>query len=119
MTADELQTIEAELQKRGYKKYTTCLTSTESWAWFKSFDKDWDEDEHITSGYQIAFRVWDWRPYQHRDKNMPPYGFDFWTSPLGTDFRVDCESNWEPIADIDTFERMAAEFNAMVRKFAK
>lgn len=118
MTADELQTLESELQKRGYRKWTTALTSTESYAWFKSFDKDWDEEEHITSGYQIAFRVWDWRPYQY-DKNMSPYGFDFWTSPLGTDFRMDFTANWETIADIDTFERMAAEFNQMVRKYAK
>lgn len=117
MTADKLQTLESELQKRGYRKSMVGLTSNETYAWFKSFGKDWDEDEHITNGYQIAFRVWDWRQYQHRDKNMPPYGFDFWTSPLGTDFRMDFTSNWEPIADIDTFERMAAEFNAMVRKY--
>lgn len=117
MTADELQTIESELQKRGYRKYTDGLTSTETYAWFKSFDKEADEDGHIIAGYQTAFRVWDWRPYQCRDKNMPPYGFDFWTSPLGTDFRMDFVSNWEPIADIGTFERMAAEFNQMVRKY--
>lgn len=117
MTADELQTLESELQKRGYRRYTTALTSSESYAWFKSFDKAKDEEEHVTSGYQVAFRVWDWRQYQHRDKNMPPYGFDFWTSPLGTDFRTDFTSNWEPICNIDTFERMAAEFNQMVRKF--
>lgn len=36
MTEKELQTIENELQKRGYKKYTTCLTSTESYAWFNT-----------------------------------------------------------------------------------
>lgn len=117
MTASELNSIETELLNRGYRKWTTCLTSTESYAWFKSFDKDWDEEEHITSGYQVAFRVWDWRPYQHRDPDMHPYGFDFWTSPLGTDFRMDFTSNWEPIADIDVFERMAAEFNQMVRKY--
>lgn len=119
MTDKDLQTIESDLAKRGYKKSTTSLTATESWAWFKSFDKEKDEDGHIISGYQIAFRVWDWRQYQCRDKNMPPYGFDFWTSPLGTDFRADFTSNWEPIADIDAFERMAAEFNAMVRRFVK
>lgn len=118
MTEKELQILESELQKRGYRKYTTALTSTESYAWFKSFDKEKDEDGYTISGYQVAFRVWDWRQYQHRDPYMHPYGFDFWTSPLGTDFRTDLISNWEPICDIDTFERMAAEFNAMVRKFA-
>lgn len=119
MTADQLQTLEAELQKRGYKKYTSALTSTESYAWFKSFDKEEDEDGDLTNGYQVAFRVWDGRPYQKRDPYMHPYGFDFWTSPLSTDFRTDFTSNFEPICDIDTFERMAAEFNQMVRKFVK
>lgn len=116
MTADELQTLESELQKRGYRRYTTALTSSESYAWFKSFDKETDEDGHLISGYQVAFRVWDLRKY--RDRDAPPYGFDFWTSPLGTDFRTDFTSNWEPICDIDTFERMAAEFNQLVRKYS-
>ena len=115
MTAKELQTIENELQKRGYKKYTTGRTSTESYAWFKAFDKEKDDDDYVISGYQIAFRVWDFRKYV--DRNAPPYGFDFWTSPLGSAFRTDFTSNWEPICDIDTFERMAAEFNQMVREF--
>ncbi len=118
MAQDELKAIETELQKRGYKKWTTALTSTESYAWFKTFDKEKDEGGYIISGYQIAFRVWDWRPYQNRDPYMHPYGLDFWTSPLGTDFRTDFTSNWEPICDIDTFERMAAEFNQMVRKYS-
>lgn len=117
MTTTELQTIEAELEKRGYRKYTECLTSNESWAWFKAFDKDKDDDGKVVAGYQIAFRVWDWRRHLERDPHMHPYGLDMWTSPLGTDFRMDFTSNWEPICDIDTFERMAAEFNAMVRKY--
>lgn len=119
MITEELQTIEAELQKRGYRKRTTCLTSSETYAWFKSFDKGKDDDGHIISGYQIAFRVWDWYRYQLRNPKIPPYSFDFWTSPLGTDIRMDFTSNWEPICDIDTFERMAEEFNQMVRKYAK
>lgn len=119
MTADKLQTLESELQKRGYRKFIRAITDNETYAWFKSFGKDWDEDEHITNGYQVAFRVWDFGKYRDRDKNMPPYGFDFWTSPLGTDSRADFTSNWGPIADIDTFERMAAEFNQMVRRFVK
>jgi hypothetical protein len=115
MTADELQTLESELQKRGYRKFTGGLTDNETYAWFKSLNKEEDEDGHVISGYQVAFRVWDFRIY--RDRDAPPYGFDFWTSPLGTDFRMDFVSNWEPIADIGTFERMAAEFNQMVRKY--
>lgn len=107
MTANELKAIETELQKRGYKKLTVTLTSQEDYGWFKTFgDKDND--------YQIEFRVWDWTKY--RNHNLAPYGFDVWVSPLGTESRM-VTSNWEPICDIDTFERMAAEFNQMARKF--
>lgn len=115
MTDKELKKIEAELKKRGYRKYTTCLTSTESWAWFKSFDKEKNDDGCVVNGYQVAFRVWDFTRYL--DRNAPSYGFDFWTSALGTDSRMDFTSNWEPICDIDTFERMAEEFHNLVRKF--
>lgn len=119
MTDKELKAIESELQRRGYRKYTTALTSTESYAWFKTFGKEKNEDGRVINGYQIAFRVWDFRKYQDREPALRqyPYGFDFWTSPLGSDFRTDFTSNWEPICDIDTFERMAAEFNQMVRRF--
>ena len=115
MTANELKAIETVLQKRGYRKYVEYLTSNETYAWFKTFDKEKDDDDYVMSGYQIAFRVWDFRKYV--DRNAPPYGFDFWTSPLGSAFRTDFTSNWEPICDIDTFERMAEEFHKLVRKF--
>lgn len=119
MTEKGLKKIEAELERRGYRKYTTCLTSTESWAWFKTFDKDKDDDDCVVNGYQVAFRVWDFSRYMYRDKNIQPYGLDFWTSALGTDSRMDFTSNWEPICDLDTFERMAKEFNVLVRKYIK
>lgn len=113
MTEKELRSLESELDKRGYRKWTHALTSSESWAWVKSFGKD----GYVVNGYQVAFRVWDFTKY--RDRNAPPYGFDFWTSAPGTDSRMDFTSNWEPICDIDTFERMAAEFNAMIRMYVK
>lgn len=119
MTPHQLQTIEAELQRRGYTKYTRCLTDNETYAWFKSFDKRKNEDGEIISGIQIAFRVWDNSELCHRHKLAENcvYGFDFWTSPIGTDSRMDFTSNWEPICDIDTFEKMAHEFNEWVRKY--
>ena len=119
MTPNQLQTLEAELQRRGYRKYTTCLTSTESWAWFKTFDKETDEDGWAISGYQVAFRVWDRTKFNRHSHILSPegaYGFDFWTSPLGTSARLDFTSNWYPISDFDTFECMAAEFHAFARK---
>lgn len=97
MTAEQLKTIEAELQKRGYKKWTTALTSSEDWAWFKTFGKKQDENGEVTHGYQITFRVWDGSKYPGCPKEHP-YGFDFWTSALGADSRMNFESNWEPIA---------------------
>lgn len=113
MTSKELKAIEAELERRGYRKYTHPLTSSESWAWFKNFDKEEDEEGRVISGYQVAFRVWDFTDYDRTHH----YGFDVWASPLGADDFADIEVDWEPICDVDTFERMAAEFNTMVRKF--
>lgn len=57
MTSKELKAIEAELERRGYRKYTHPLTLSESWAWLKNFDKEEDEEERVISGYQVAFRV--------------------------------------------------------------
>lgn len=119
MTEKELRTLENELQRRGYRKYTTGLTSTESYAWFKTFNKEKDKDGEVINGYQIAFRVWDWSRFRYREPQLHDYGFDLWTSPCGTDFRTVLTASWEPICDIDTFERMAAEFNHMVRKYVK
>lgn len=67
MTSEQLQALEAELGHRGYRKYTDCLTSYESWAWFKTFGKEKDEGGYVVSGYQVAFRVWDFRKYIDRN----------------------------------------------------
>ena len=115
MTDKELKKIEAELERRGYNKHQKCLTSAESWAWVKNFDKEKDDDGYVVNGYQVAFRVWDFTRYL--DRGAPPYSLDFWTSAQGTDSRMDFTSNWEPICDIDTFERMAEEFHQLTRKY--
>lgn len=107
MTEKELHTIESELEKRGYHKWTVAFTSKESYGWFKTFGEKGND-------YQIEFRVWDFAEY--RDIHGDPYGFDVWTSPK-TAYNNSLECSWHHIADIDTFERMAAEFNAMVRKY--
>lgn len=107
MTEKELKAIESELQKRGYRKWTVFLTSKESYGWFKTFGGEGNE-------WQIEFRVWDFTKY--RDIPGEPYGFDVWRSPKNS-HNNSCECGWKPICDIGTFERMAAEFNAIVRKF--
>lgn len=114
MTAAELKKIEAELERRGYRKFTHALTCNESWAWFKAFGKEKDEDGHVVNGYHIAFRVWDYTKCEYAYED---YGFDFWTSEIGVDGRIDHESSWRPICDIDTFERMAEELHRLVRKY--
>lgn len=110
MDRQQLQTLETELQRRGYKKWTHNLTDDESWAWFKSI-KDNDGN-----GYQMAFRVWDWHNNRYVNE-AHHYGFDFWTSALGNDGRMDFTSSWEPICDFGTFEAMAADFNGLVKKY--
>ena len=117
MTREQLTAIEAALQKRGYRKWTQALTDSESWAWFKTFAEERDEDGDPVSGYQVAFRVWDNTRYGETDANA--YGLDVWSSPIGTDGRADLTANWEPVCDIATFERMAAEFHLLTRKYIK
>ena len=117
MTTKQLQKLEAALQKRGYRKWTRCLTSRESWAWFKTFDKAVDADGETIAGYQIAFRVWDYT--RHGQKGENSYGFDFWASPINTDGRIDLTANWEPICNFDTFEVMANDFYNMTKQYTK
>lgn len=118
MTVKELNALEAALAERGYRKYTNSLTSSESYAWYKTISISKDADDETTDGYQMSVRVWDYSRFGSLSPFLrEAYSLDFWASPLGLDARMDFESNWEPISDIDTFERMAAEFNAMVRKF--
>lgn len=109
MTDKKLKAIESELRKRGYRKFTVCLTAKESYGWFKTFGDDGNE-------WQIEFRVWDFR--QYHDIYGEPYGFDVWMSPKNS-HNNSFECGWEPICDLDTFERMAAEFNQMIREFVK
>ena len=114
MTPSQLKTMEAELERRGYRKRTTRLTSVESWAWLKTFGKEKDENNDVIAGYQVAFRVWDCT--QFGQSGAASYGLDFCTSALGTTSRMVFTSNWEPICSIATFELMAAEFNTFTRK---
>ncbi len=109
MTTKELKEIEAELKKKGYKKFTCNLTSNESYAWFKTF-KETNKHGDIVKGYQIAFRVWDFTEYKSKDS----YGFDFWTSLISQNSRMDFTSNWDPFCDIDIFEKMAEEFHELI-----
>ena len=66
MTKEELEEFEKELTIRGYKQYPSYNGS--KYAWFKSFgESEYDEDR---SNYQIAFSVWDFSEYAHRDNYL-------------------------------------------------
>ena len=66
MTKKELEEFEKELSIRGYKKYPSYNES--KYAWFKSFgESEYEEDR---SNYQIAFSVWDFSEYAHRDNYL-------------------------------------------------
>lgn len=66
MTKEELDKFEKELSIRGYKKYPPYNGS--KYAWFKSFgESEYEEDR---SNYQIAFSVWDFSKYAHRDRYL-------------------------------------------------
>ena len=115
MTLRQLKKLEAELENRGYRKWTKCLTSSESWAWFKTFEKTVDEEGEAVSGYKVAFRVWDYTEFWQTGANS--YGLDVWSSPLNTECRMDFESSWEPFENIDKFEAMAKDFYELTRKY--
>lgn len=115
MTLKKLRKIEKLLQERGYKKYNHFLVSDESWAWFKSFDRTEDENGNDKGGYQVAFRVWDWSGYKFTPHYDEEVTLNFWASPSDTDGRYDFSANWEPIADIPTFEAMAKHFYEMIK----
>lgn len=110
MNKDQLHQLESQLQKRGYKRFTTCLVDSESYAWFKTVDRS----------YQMAVRVWDYTQYpQAMQPETGAYGVSFWTTVLNIDSRIDLESTWESIADIDAFESMARDFYDMITKYIK
>lgn len=115
MTYGELKRIETILASRGYRKWTTCLTSGESWGWFKTFEKKTDEDGKTVGGYQVEFRVWDNTQYGQIGESA--YGLDVWASPINTTGRYDLTANWSPICSIAKFERLAAEFYQTIMKF--
>ena len=60
LTPEQCCQYEKWLTEEGYKKYTSCLVSTEDYAYFKAYNHD-DESGH--SDYQIAYRFYDWTSY--------------------------------------------------------
>lgn len=122
MTSKQLEKLEADLQKRGYKKWTTCLVGREDYDWFKSFGEHKDEDGDTTCDYQIAFRIFQWcRKY---DNFYPPKGSEVWLTvtmiPTTFDNRLDCDYSLQiDVPDIDMCEDMMRKLFEAAKPFLK
>lgn len=111
MTEKQLKKFEAELEKRGYRRYPPLHNCAR--AWYKGFHKGAYEDGR--SAYQICFEVWDWIQYADRDPmcKLNPYSIspNFLISRT-VDERMDMEitaigkKEFDTIDIIDKIEKM-------------
>lgn len=119
MTHEEYNRFTEELQKRGYRKYSSPQFRKDDWAWFKSFGKSKFEEDR--SNYQVCFDVIDFSPYADREPRFKkaPYGIE----PLilisrTIDERVDLHLSHTKVDDtnIDEIERLAESFYRWAEK---
>lgn len=106
MTPTQLKPIEAALEKRGYKKWTTRRIDNETYMWAKSFGVRENEHGEREIDYQVCFRVFDWREHGYEE---------IWITatmlPANTDNRLQCDYSLHvEIPDIDSCERMMKDF---------
>ena len=110
MNKEELDILETRLQERGYKKFTSALSSNESWGWFKTIRKTDGENGNDSDGCMIEYRVWDYTPYFRPEElaGSKPYGVDVLLLMSGSS-RVDLMMTSCDI-DIDFVEGVASKF---------
>ena len=110
MNKDELDILETRLQERGYRKFTSALSSNESWGWFKTIRKTDGENGNDSDGCMIEYRVWDYTPYFRPEEpaGSKPYGVDVLLLMSGSS-RVDLMMTSCDI-DIDFVEGVASKF---------
>jgi hypothetical protein len=74
-TEKEFKVFEAKMIGLGYVKKNYKFKS-ESFGFWKTFHKTYDEDGEKEIGYQLAILVWDWREHSQFDSQMKkhPYG---------------------------------------------
>lgn len=108
MTKEELSKIESDLDAQGYCKFTQCLSSKESWGWFKS----WKDSDGETI-YTIEWRVWDYREYSHSPE---PFSIDMLIIDGGSKHRIDLEIT-SPKFDIPTVENIAFSLHNMLAPY--
>lgn len=113
MTTKEAKDLESLLASKGYKYSDKCLTSSEDYAYFKSFDITYDEDGDRNVGYQVAFRFWDWRKY----KQTVLFEFSVDIAVLASqEHRSDLILSQERY-DIDNIEQIAEGFYEFCKKY--
>ena len=119
MTHEEYNRFAGELQRRGYRKYSSSQFRNEDYSWFKSFGKSKFEEDR--SNYQVCFDVIDFSPYADREPRFKkvPYGIEPLVLISRTiDERVDLHLSHIKVDDtnIDEIERLAESFYKWVEK---
>lgn len=73
LNEEKLLELEKVLEEHGYKKWTTALSSKESYGWFHTVESpDGREEDNIL----VEYRVWDYREYCAPGANFPRFGLD-------------------------------------------
>lgn len=112
MNEKQLKKFEAELEKRGYRRYPPLHKCAR--AWYKGFHKSAYEDGR--SAYQICFEVWNWIQYADRDPMCAENPYSIGPQILisrTVDERMDMEitsigkKEFDTIKTIDKIEKMA------------
>ena len=107
VTENEVRELENKLVEHGYKKYTSALSSNETFGYFKSFGKDSPDSE---SKYQIEYRFWDFRHYRGFSNICSPDGFGGVDIIIISSDHMRCDFTIGDIIDIDTAEKIAADY---------
>lgn len=120
MTLSQLNHLEADLEKRGYKKWTNYLIGKEDYAWFKSFGVHTDKNGDSDNDYQIAFRVWNCENHYAGHDFYP--NAKIWITvtmlPSNLNDRIDVDYSLQlDIPDISMCERMFEEMFGVVKKY--
>ena len=119
MTREKYDKLVTELQRRGYRKYSSPRFRKDDYAWFKSFGKSKFEEDR--SNYQICFDVINFSPYADREPRFKkvPYGIEPLVIISRTiDERVDLQLSHTKVDsnNIAKIEQLAESFFKWVEK---
>jgi hypothetical protein len=120
-TEKEFEVFEAKMIEGGYVKRSYKFKS-ESFGFWKTLHKTYDEDGEKEIGYQLAVLIWDWREHARFDPimNEYPYGaqLDFLAGNKATpDGRFDFTIS-DDNCTIEKFEMIAEKiYNLLLSDF--